>query len=303
MLRTMSPPALESPVPAGDLPARVIRAATAVGVLGGGPLSAPRVMAALCNPAITLAELTQLLEQEPGLVARVLRVANSAYYGVARHVATLDRALVILGLDTVRSIAAAACLDRGLMQATVRAGIDRVAFVRHSLAVAVAAEQIALLRNRSLSSEAFIAGLLHNLGIPLQGLLHPEGPVAIAKALQQDPGPRIRDIEAAAGLPGHEECGAIVMEAWNLPASLVDSVRNHHEPMAARDPHRKLAAMLNLALDLASTTGHGFALEPRPGTTHGPTMLRLNITPDEIDAIARDLPGRVTAFRQALSGD
>ncbi|MFM1885624.1 MAG: hypothetical protein RL026_781 [Pseudomonadota bacterium] len=283
--------------------ADLIQAATGVGVLGGGPLSAPRVMADLCNPALTLGELTQVMSQEPGLVARVLRVANSAYYGVARHVATLDRALVILGLDTVRSIAAAACLDRGLMQATVRAGIDRIAFVRHSLAVAVGAEQVALKRHRGLASEAFIAGLLHNLGIPLQGVLHPEGPSRLARALLETPHRAIRELEAAVGLPGHESCGAVVLGAWNLPPALVEAVRHHHDPMAAREPHRKLATVVHLGLELAARTGHSFNLEPPIDGPCGSALMRLGMTAEELDEVVQDLPRRVMAFRRALQDD
>ena len=88
--------------------AQILKAAGSVGVLGGSALSGPRIMAALCDPEIQAREVCSLIAREPALCARVLRVANSAFYGHARSIATLERALALLGQDAVRGIAAAA---------------------------------------------------------------------------------------------------------------------------------------------------------------------------------------------------
>src|ERR1700692_2204159 len=90
---------------------QILRAAASLGVLGSGANSAPRIMGALCNPAVSPKQVAALVGREPALYARVLRVANSPYYGQSRSITTIDRALVILGTDAVRGIAAAACLD------------------------------------------------------------------------------------------------------------------------------------------------------------------------------------------------
>jgi len=83
---------------------QILRAAASLGVLGTGANSAPRIMAALCNPEVSPRQVAALVGKEPALYARVLRVANSPYYGQSRSITTIDRALVILGVDAVRGI-------------------------------------------------------------------------------------------------------------------------------------------------------------------------------------------------------
>jgi len=122
-------------------------------------------MAALCNSDVSPGEVESLVLGEPALYARVLRIANSAYYGQARSITTLSRAVVVLGLDAVRGIAAAACLDRTLPRGWKHPLVDMNAVVHHSVATAAAAEALARIRHPDLAAEAFVAGLLHkNLG-------------------------------------------------------------------------------------------------------------------------------------------
>ena len=97
-----------------DTQQQIIAAAHELGVINGDSQAAPRLLSALCQPEATAQSIARLISSEPGLAARVLKVANSPFYGVTRAIATIDRAVVVLGLDSVRGIAAAACLDRSL---------------------------------------------------------------------------------------------------------------------------------------------------------------------------------------------
>lgn len=281
---------------------RILKAASALGVIGGGGFSAPRILAALCNPAASVAEVSALVELEPGLMARVLRVANSAFYGLSRKVTTIDRALIALGLDAVRGIAAAACLDRTVMRATETAPINRAAFVRHSLATATAAEAVARIRNRAVSQEAFIAGLLHNLGVPVQALLDPPGVSSMIDSLRENPQQDMRELECAHTQIGHECCGAVIFEAWNLAPSLVEATRHHHDPMAASEPHRKLASLVHVGLHIAQMTGHCFPLEPIYTPPNASALTRLELSAEELDQVAANLPDRLAVLQLALSG-
>src|SRR5262245_4441457 len=76
--------------------ADIVKAASALGVIGGGAQTAHRILAALCDPTLGSREVADIVQREPGLSARVLKVANSAYYGFSRNVATLERALIVL---------------------------------------------------------------------------------------------------------------------------------------------------------------------------------------------------------------
>ena len=284
-----------------DLTPRILKAASSLGLLGGTALSAPRMLAALCNPGTTLPEVAALIGHEPGLAVRVLRVANSAFYGLSRSVTTLERALVVLGLDAVRGIAAAACLDRTVMRSPETAVVNRAGLVRHSLATGAAAESLARRGHRTLASEAFISGLLHNLGVPLQAMLDFEGVKSMVDALLVDEAQDIRLLETMGAVPAHEHCVAIIFDSWNLPASLMQAVSHHHAPLEASEPHRKRAALLHLGMHVAWRSGFHFPLEPAMPDPPLEVMALLRLTAEDVDAVTQDLPVRLGQLQQALA--
>ena len=237
---------------------QILRAAASLGVLGTGSNGAPRIMAALCNPDVSSREVAALVGKEPALYARVLRVANSPYYGQSRSITTIDRALVVLGVDAVRGIAAAACLDRSLPRRGEDSVVDIKSLIRHSIATAASAESLARIRRPALAAEAFIAGLLHNLGIVVQLQLDAPGLQTMIKLREAGDVRDMRALELDCVVIGHEECVGVIFEAWQLPESLIAAARDHHDPMGAAPPHRELAALINLGANLGLAGGSAF---------------------------------------------
>lgn len=240
----------------------ILAAATTLGVLGGGPRSTAHVLALMCNSEITSREVEKVFEGQPALAARVLRVANSPYYGQARSVTTVGRAITILGLNAVRGIAAAACMERAVVSVGKVGLVDPDALLMHSLATAVAAEVLASRRFPELMAEAFIAGLLHNLGVAVQLRVDASGVESMLKALSLDSNQPIRSLEADHAALFHEECVAVIFEVWQLPGLLIDAVRHHHDPSNAPPQHRDLASIIHVGSHLARACGHTFSLEP-----------------------------------------
>lgn len=271
-----------------------------MGVIGSGAYTASRIMATLCNPNVHASQVVALVGHEPALYARVLRVANSAYYGQSRSITSLDRALLLLGLDAVRGIAAAACLDRAAPRDGVHTLVDMTALVSHSLATAAAAESLARIQHQVLAPEAFIGGLLHNLGIVVQMQLDSSGIQAMIDDRRSDATRDMRMLESERSVVGHEECVAVIFEAWQLPESLIEAARHHHDPMAAGEPHRKLAALINLGTNLGLASGNTFVLEPAPVARNVQAMACLGLDDGQIDDVAAALPARVDELRRAL---
>lgn len=280
----------------------ILEAARSIGTLTAGAWAAPRILAMLCNPLVGAEEVGRVIGHEPGLAARVLRVANSAFYGLTRSVSTVDRAVVVLGLDAVRGVAAAACLERTLPAAGADSALEPDALLRHSIAVAAAAEALGRIRHRALAGEAFIAGLLHDFGLMVQLRLDPAGMHAMLRLLRSEPGAEVRFIEQQRIKIGHERCAAVVFEAWNLPESLVESVRHHHAPLAAADAHRPLAALVHAADQLALAAGIHFALEPAPHPVAPAVMDFLGLCESDFAAISAALPERAATLQRALAG-
>jgi HD-like signal output (HDOD) protein len=300
---SMSIDAAETSTPAikpADDRAQILKAAATLGILGSGADSAPRMLALLCDPQVAGSEIASLVASQPSMYARVLRVANSSYYGHPRSITTMERALILLGRDAVRGIAAATCFDRAMTRGQKVTAIDMQAVTRHSLATAAAAEALAAIARPPLASEAFIAGLLHNLGIAVQVQLDPRGIDAMIDANRNGAACGIRGLESGHAMVGHERCLGVVFEAWQMPESLGAAAGHHHAPMDAPEPHRDLAALVNLGANLGLAIGCTYTLEPAPIERDLAAMLRLGLTDEHLDAVAARLPARVEELGSAL---
>ncbi len=281
--------------------ADILKAAAALGILGGTAQAGRRLLAMLCNPAITAAEIAAAIDREPGMAARVLRVANSAFYGLTRKVSTIDRALMLLGLNAVRGIAAAACLDRAVPQGKDAPQIDVASLLRHSVAVAAAASELARLRRPELVSEAFIAGLLHDYGVLVQLRVDPPGLLAFERELRSTPDGRASELEVQHVKVTHDHCASVIFEQWQLPASLVASARHHHHPDEAPGAHAEIAALVHIADHLGRAAELGFAYEPATEPVSRAAMAVLGITDEDLGLVGAGLPERVQALQQSLN--
>jgi HD-like signal output (HDOD) protein len=284
--------------------ARILQAANALGLIGSGADSLARLMNLLCDPRAGCGAIASLIENHPVLCARVLRVANSAYYGQQRSIKTIKQAVLLLGLDAIRGVAAAACIDRATprrMQGDMR---DIPALLQHSLATAIAAESLAHIRHPSLAAEAFVAGVMHNLGVAVQISIDRLGVNAIIESRRHDTTRGIRLLESEHASVRHEQCVATILDAWQLPEALVAATGHHHDPSAVPAVHRNLTALVNLGATLALVSGHTFSLEPV--ATENPIETsaanQLGITSEELDRIANALPERVEKLQRALVG-
>ena len=202
------------PKPANDVVsnAQIRKAAANVGVLGAGH-AAPRILSLLSNPRVNARDVAALVSQEPGLSVRVLHSANSAFYGQSRNISTVESALRLLGLDAVRGIAAAACMDRTISAQQGGVPIDLRLFVRHCLAAAIAARDLATRHCIEQAGDAFIGGLLHKLGVTVQLQLDPPGVRSMLAARLAGTAGDLPTLEAGHVSVGHERCLEVVFMA------------------------------------------------------------------------------------------
>jgi HD-like signal output (HDOD) protein len=298
--RTDTPFAMNEALTAETLSdAQIRKAAAGVGVVGAG-LAAPRILALLSNPRVNARDVAALISQEPGLSVRVLRIANSAFYGRSRGISTVEGALQLLGLDAVRGIAAAACMDRTLAGQQANSPIEPRLLVRHSLATAIGARELAMRHCGQQASDAFIGGLLHNLGVVVQLQLDPAGVRAMLAARAEGFTGDVLALESGRIRVGHERCIEVVFLAWSLPEGLVAACCHHHEPAQAPGPFRELASLVHLGACLALASGHTHALEPARQLPSPGAMELLGVGVDEFEELAQALPERVEALQSAL---
>lgn len=280
--------------------AEIVKAASSLGLLGGGSQTAHRILAALCDTSLGSREIVALVEREPGLAARILKVANSAYYGQSRNIATLERALMILGVDAVRGIAAAACLDRSISRRSHIAGIDPRTLVTHSVASAFAAEQLAKTSGRASASEAFMAALLHDFGVPVQERLDAEGVEALIQALRNDPQAEASALERSLVKVSHAHCAQVIFESWNLPASIALAARHHDDPAGAPGPARELTTIVHVAIQIAIEASFTYPMEPRQlRIDRAPLLTSLGLSEEAVGPISAGLAERVLLLTES----
>jgi len=279
--------------------AAILEAANCLHLEGSGRNSPARLIGQLCDERLTADELVARIEAHPVLCARVLKVANSPYYGQGGSVATIKRALFLLGVNSVRGIAAAACIRQAMPH---RMGLipDLPAIMTHSLATAVACDMLATAAMPDLAADAFIAGLIHNLGTVVQASLNPTGTAALIAARVRDSSQNLRTVELQYCQPGHEECAAVLFEAWSLPAALVLSAQHHHVPEEAPDSYRMLAGLVWAGGHLALCCRKTYALEAMPPARDDGRLLELGFPPKHLDAVMAELGQRVEVLNRSL---
>lgn len=276
--------------------AAILKAASALGMLGGERVTAQRLLAALCNSQLSAREAITLIERDPGLTARVLKVSNSSFYGRAREVETVTRAVSVLGLDAVRGIAAAACLDRALPAGNSAPLPDSSQLVRHSLGTALAAERLALVRLPSLAPDAFIAGLLHDLGAVIQARVDPAGFRRMIDSLAADPSQDLLEVERRCVQVTQQQCSRIVFGQWQLPDAIVEAICHHHAPSAAPASHLPVASLVHLANYISLLAGLGFCAEIAAGACDAHALSAVGVEDADAGNLTAELNARVEQF-------
>lgn len=187
-----------------------------------------RVMNLASRPESTGAEMSEAISVEPSLAAKVLKCANSAYYGLPGEVTTLQAAVILLGLRTVRNLAMAAAAQSWFGGSGSAEGGHEDLW-QHSLGVAGAASAICSRILPDKESEAFCTGLLHDVGkIALRSKFKKEYRDLPNRALQSG----LTQVELESQEYGfdHAQLGFHLAQSWNLPSALADAIRDHHQP-------------------------------------------------------------------------
>ena len=210
-------------------------------------------------------ELANVIAADQALTAKMLRLANSAYYGFARRITTMRDAVVLLGFREVRSSTIASCVIDA-----VRASrhIDYERFWHYSVSVGMLAEVIAR-AERHQADEAFTAGVVHNIG---RLALDQHRPALFGEAIAYAEQQQITVHEAERQLFGFTDAdlGGALARAWDFPPPLADAVANHHlNPAALPDP-RSLTGFIVRAREFARTYGQADGVEPVPQQTIPP---------------------------------
>jgi len=233
----------------------------------------------------SLGDLAKIVETDPGISVRVLEIVNSAMYGLGRKITVLSEAVTYLGLDEIKKLAIGMTVFEKMFKFGKTQSFDRLLFWRHSLSTAVLSLEIAKSIGYPDPEEAYIAGLLHDIGkvfLDIQGKVNYGD---FIKDLSKSTDFVIEKERSSLGL-GHDDIGAFFCSLWKRPEKLVIAVKYHHQPFEHLDltkEEMQLVSIVSMANFLCWTQGIGSFDIVRPPVLAPEVEKLINL--DKIDII------------------
>jgi putative nucleotidyltransferase with HDIG domain len=280
-----------------DIPDKIMEK---VSVFPSMPQAGIKLRALLVKEDVTAEEIEEILRRDPGLAVNVLRLANSAYFGIPNKVSTLRHAVMLLGAQRFSKIAVSACMSKNMDVAVEGYGLSPGELWLHSIAVSTTAE--ALTKNRKLpeTSDFFTPALLHDIGKLVLGEF-------VKKEL-----PKIEGL-VASGVPfniaekevlgtDHAEIGALILSKWSFPSDLIDAVRWHHYPEAAENSNLQpeIVYITNL---MCQSNGDGESAEDQYTMPYSSVLNKLNIKLEQYIAFAEKARNWMKKLSDTLTFD
>jgi putative nucleotidyltransferase with HDIG domain len=247
------------------------------------PAAALAVMREADSSVSTAHSVAMQIAQDQALTARVLRLANSAYYGLSRQVVDLQEAVVVLGMRCVRNLAVVAATYPWMSKPLKGYMLAPKQMWTHSFGVAVAAQQIAKHTQCVNDETVFIAGLLHNIGkVALSIWLENKLPMMVNMAIKEDI--TFDDLERRLLGFDHADVGAFLGEQWNLPKVFIEAIHYHHRPNLC-EPRSLIVDCVHLGDYLTMSMGFGLGGDGLRYDLAQEALERVKLDPADIEKL------------------
>jgi len=256
------------------------------------------------NPKSSAQDLNELIGRDPALSARVLKVVNSAFYGLPRQIGSINRAISMLGLNAVKNIAIAASLAKLFRGGALCDRFDAKELWDHSIAVATAARLLAKEARMSSGDEAFLGGLMHDIGIMVELQSDRAKLVKVFGDMQFDgdgnPLLDFRMVERAVFGADHCHFGEALCEQWKFPRSLAIACGFHHDPAGAPAEARQIPWLIFVAERLATEHG-GFHADMMDRGIPREAFLSLGINEANLENVRAQLGEKLAEAQATLA--
>ncbi len=275
--------------PKKDPQAIITEAVNAISHIATLPEITLKIIELVENPRSTAQDLNKLISNDPALVARILKVVNSAFYGLPGQIGSINRAIVLLGLNAVKNIVIAASLAKLFRGGRVSPHFSAKDLWTHSIAVGVFSKMLVNKINNTLPDEAFLAGLIHDMGILVELQSFREPLVEIAeRSTKEDT--RYIDIETQLIGVDHQALGAGLTTKWKFPRSFQFVTGYHHNPLALAPDCRWLACVIHVADHICCREGLGYSLTCKGDPLDPAVLAELNLTTETLEELVKALP-------------
>src|SRR5436305_10465635 len=244
---------------AADPHVRILEVVKKVTTIATLPEVTTQIIKTVEDPKSTASQLHKIVSHDPALVTRILKVVNSAFYGLPGQISSIDRAIVLLGLNAVKNIAVAASLGQLFRGVKLCQGFTAKDLWTHCIAVGVAAREIARKMNVAITEEAFLAGMIHDVGMLVSLQVWPENLSHVCEKVKATGGD-FCTIEREMNGADHQQLGAALTQLWKFPRPCQLVAGYHHNPTALADDNRLLVTLVHVADTICCQRNHGFNL-------------------------------------------
>jgi HD-like signal output (HDOD) protein len=212
------------------------------------PQVAVQVLRIAADPDSSTDELRRVIATDLALTSQILKIANSAMFGMMREVRTLTQAIMTLGFSTIKSVVIASSAKN--LYSRGNTGLQERLMWEHALTTALAGRAYGKGLRLPRAEECFLSGLLHDIGKSVLGLKYPDRYGVLVRNAYND-GADLMEMELDTFGFDHTMVGEALLQSWNLSTSLEHTVRWHHEPLNAPEEDRALTALVALGNRLA----------------------------------------------------
>jgi putative nucleotidyltransferase with HDIG domain len=213
------------------------------------PSIAQEILNIINDDMISVDRLEAIIERDPTLAARILGIANSAFFGTGGAVTRVSNAIIRIGFNNVKYVSLGVALMTVLDSRRQNAPLDSRRIYQHSVAVALLGKTLASDLGVANADDAFVCGILHDIGLLVLNSYCGEAYRAVMDAFQD----KAELLEAESEVLGfnHAEIGLWLADQWNLPEVILDAVRFHHHPSAG-GRNGELVSLIHIADYIAS---------------------------------------------------
>jgi putative nucleotidyltransferase with HDIG domain len=255
-------------------------------------------VAIINDPRSTAKDLQRIIQVDPPLTAKVLKLANSAFYAPRNKITAVQQAIIWVGYDAVRELALSQKVCQLFLKDEEIFGYSRIALWRHSLAVALLGKLIYRREFGQRGDTVYVAGLLHDMGLIAEDQFYPDEFRTVLEKTTQDTR-TLNRIETEVFGFDHAEVGRFILNDWQIPREIETAVGLHHRPHKALDHTARMAHTIYVADQFCQSRDMGYTRAAQDDPERLQKSLdHLNIQHHALEFLFEDVHREITLMEE-----
>lgn len=284
-----------------DANALVESAIREVGEIATLPEVTVKIIQIVEDPKSTARDLHDVIKNDPALSTRILKVVNSAFYGLPGQISSIDRAIVLLGLSAVKNIAIAASMTHLFHGGTAVEGFSGTELWRHSVGTGVSSRLLSSAQGRPIIEESFLAGLISDLGLLIERQVYSKQMGEVLARFRTDGGDFCQIEQEIIGAD-HQAFGMALATKWRFPQTLCTTIGYHHKPQDLAEVNRELPTLVHVADILTCRAEVGFCTHAPNKEIDQELLDVIKLTPEGVEEVFAQLPEQI-ALAEGIFGE